>query len=1148
MDDNAKKSEVNSKPSIPGQGEGLSDGKLPVSPLDKSEGDKKTGGLGKNSAFNPAKDLPTSMDNLKSAPLGLKGGAGEKAAKSAAGGGAAKDPKQSKTLDALKKLSDKSDGGAGGKAGKKVPKTPMEKNTEAKAGKAEQAANLAIKEGLNKFVAPGVGTAFEKAGGLRGVAIIALGILVAAMIPLFTFFYIMQNPDEIIGKVLTNQKLRDYGYDLARAFGKNILKEAIDALPGLGEVDYRGPNTAVAAAPVTIPPGSTLERLSKIDWKKAQYQTLNKKDCGYELKLKQVINSEGRVRSVPESVLNTKTGATIALDNLSANTRATYCIQQQYPIFNLMARQPITREINTHENTNIHLNYASKKDTEELRGNKREVNKYVYDKTLNRITPKKEQSIDFSDYQGQLDVIQNSYRDAVREYNAANPNDQVPYSEDKSNLVAGINKMYEDMAAGKSPYDMQIQNYINIPRKDTGQSRIVTTGLANTLCPFIMGFLDLGDDPTEEESAKNARKAIESRLDSTERGATKINTLADTRKADQLSNAENNSTIAQQDNWASSAAYSIDVHNTISGVEQNPEATSTRSYNARQTALYDTEAIQKLKNGCVFISAPGGLFGSALADAGNQMVADGYSDLKLEIVAQSEGVFNSPSDFGLQEIITSFVRTGSVTAVSGLESGPDNYNRQAAGFRQLMNDYFLRIGGRFLTEPEANQLSIDTENLRREEEKDRGVGYRLFALDNIRSARSIINQNTVTPKTAMTAGEGLFKQLLNPLKSLASIHSSALYYGFGQHNKAFAASTSGDKYLKIDTAGIPQGDFSIGMLDNATYIENLKANGSPAEKRKLTHYDSCFKQKIPTSQYFKIRTKPLSEIGNQALTNSIRDKYPGANAVQWFIFHPEWHRGVVLDANGNVTAVRTDDPDGKFNKFNDCKEILQDAKDINSLPVKYRMYIYYNMVLDQMASLSSDADNPSIYANNGASGPTGTVGTPDPDADTSGVPCPTEPGITTSTGPNLVNGVAQTYGPGQVPANKIMVCDVAAPGGGVIDINVSLASQLNRLLKDAQAAGILFGGGGFRSYEEQVGLRTTNGCPDVFTASPSSCRVPTAIPGTSNHEKGLAIDFTTGGNTLDRGSPGFNWLVANAANYGLINLPSEPWHWSVTGG
>ena len=113
---------------------------------------------------------------------------------------------------------------------------------------------------------------------------------------------------------------------------------------------------------------------------------------------------------------------------------------------------------------------------------------------------------------------------------------------------------------------------------------------------------------------------------------------------------------------------------------------------------------------------------------------------------------------------------------------------------------------------------------------------------------------------------------------------------------------------------------------------------------------------------------------------------------------------------------------------------------------------------------------------------------------------------------------------------------------------MSLASNLNKLVKDARAAGINFGGGGFRSYERQVELRGINGCPDIFTAPASSCRTPTAIPGTSNHEKGLAIDFTTGGSTINSGSTGFNWLVANASKYGLKNLPSESWHWSVTGG
>ena len=67
--------------------------------------------------------------------------------------------------------------------------------------------------------------------------------------------------------------------------------------------------------------------------------------------------------------------------------------------------------------------------------------------------------------------------------------------------------------------------------------------------------------------------------------------------------------------------------------------------------------------------------------------------------------------------------------------------------------------------------------------------------------------------------------------------------------------------------------------------------------------------------------------------------------------------------------------------------------------------------------------------------------------------------------------------------------------------------------------------------------------------SPSTaCNPQTAIPGTSNHEHGEAIDFTTNGDTIHAGSPAFSWLKINAGKYGLKNLPSENWHWSTTGG
>ena len=117
-----------------------------------------------------------------------------------------------------------------------------------------------------------------------------------------------------------------------------------------------------------------------------------------------------------------------------------------------------------------------------------------------------------------------------------------------------------------------------------------------------------------------------------------------------------------------------------------------------------------------------------------------------------------------------------------------------------------------------------------------------------------------------------------------------------------------------------------------------------------------------------------------------------------------------------------------------------------------------------------------------------------------------------------------------------------------ITVNKVVAYPFQRMIDDAARAGIKMSGGGFRTREQQIALRTTNGCPDVWTAPASSCRVPTAIPGRSLHELGLAIDLSTGGKTIpNHASPAYKWLAANAAKYGFINLPSEAWHWSITG-
>ena len=128
-------------------------------------------------------------------------------------------------------------------------------------------------------------------------------------------------------------------------------------------------------------------------------------------------------------------------------------------------------------------------------------------------------------------------------------------------------------------------------------------------------------------------------------------------------------------------------------------------------------------------------------------------------------------------------------------------------------------------------------------------------------------------------------------------------------------------------------------------------------------------------------------------------------------------------------------------------------------------------------------------------------------------------------------------------------------GAGIVSVrgirvDSSIAGNLERLLAAAEAAGVSLSGGGYRDPSGQIAVRRSNcGTSNyaIYQMPASSCRPPTARPGSSMHERGLAIDFTQGGRTLSRGSAGFAWMKGNAAAYGFYNLPSEPWHWSTNG-
>jgi hypothetical protein len=99
--------------------------------------------------------------------------------------------------------------------------------------------------------------------------------------------------------------------------------------------------------------------------------------------------------------------------------------------------------------------------------------------------------------------------------------------------------------------------------------------------------------------------------------------------------------------------------------------------------------------------------------------------------------------------------------------------------------------------------------------------------------------------------------------------------------------------------------------------------------------------------------------------------------------------------------------------------------------------------------------------------------------------------------------------------------------------------------------------GTYRTYTQQVLLFTAR-----YTTTPIAGR-PTkiwdgvtywqkpntamaAVPGTSNHGLGLAIDFSTG---MARYNEFVAWLIINAATYGYsAEAQSESWHWRYVAG
>jgi len=121
----------------------------------------------------------------------------------------------------------------------------------------------------------------------------------------------------------------------------------------------------------------------------------------------------------------------------------------------------------------------------------------------------------------------------------------------------------------------------------------------------------------------------------------------------------------------------------------------------------------------------------------------------------------------------------------------------------------------------------------------------------------------------------------------------------------------------------------------------------------------------------------------------------------------------------------------------------------------------------------------------------------------------------------------------------------AAPGCSVYwEATVSM----QKMLSAAAHAGITITPSScYRDFAGQVAAR------DSWCAR-GQCHMA-AVPGTSNHGWGKAVDFREGRSPMTYDSPGYQWLLANAGLYGWLHPKAmkaggpvpEPWHWEWVG-
>ncbi len=513
---------------------------------------------------------------------------------------------------------------------------------------------------------------------------------------------------------------------------------------------------------------------------------------------------------------------------------------------------------------------------------------------------------------------------------------------------------------------------------------------------------------------------------------------------------------------------------------------------------------------CVIIDVP--------AEAINQIPgASQVTDFAQGIIDSIlDGVFHKTSEQFIQMAIDYFAGGAVDLAARGAKRGA----LLNVGARKAANEQFISNGGRELTPAEADEAKTVVAQSQAEEfahassyqkylnpYDDRSV-ISQFIDQAPTDKREVLNNIAKLPSMFASMSANLFTGGRASAKASASDYAFPLY-GYSEAERDDPAYA--DPYENEDT-----------LLDTLKTVHDAEeACAANARKAHQNPYPQCEKG---YSSLKELNT------GDSDFTSGDGDGDGGvgsdfvANGQKCFGMQI---KDTVIDPTKNSLELIYGESPAQKDIPSDCGTIQ------NQVFIRYRFYLADSVSVLSAACYEGEKDSCQQVGlgDQGTSTSAPTTG----DArgqDTSGQSC----------------SVGTDGGIGITPVDNIKIRLCVVDG---ITVNVAIEKNVDAAVKGAATAGLTLGAeSAYRSYTEQIALRKQN-CGDsdfdIYQKPAGQCSPPTAIPGTSLHEWGLAVDFTCNGSTMSAHGTCFEWLENNQAAHQLKNLPSEPWHWSSTG-